>query len=1073
MPAVVAVLVTRSSVAQAPVAPVPDDSSEADPSGPDQLLVEGLAEPQPDDLSITLQSLADQDYRNLSVLVIDAGPDAVADQVAAILPEANVHRLGGLPGFAGAANQALSLVTGGSFFLFLSDGVALDENCVSKLVEELYRSNAGMVTPKLVQWDDPRRLAAIGMGSDRFGVQVDLVEPGDFDQEQYDGVRDVFVAPTGVQLVRADLFRALEGFDALMESASEDLDLCWRAQVAGARVVAVPAAVARVRAGRVGTASEALPARDRSVDERRRRLSRNRLRTLLVTSSRFSLLRVVPLAVLLLVLEAVYSLAAGRRKQAGSALSAVAWNATRLGDIRARRATLAPLRQVGDRDVHALQVGGSARINQFFRGQFSVSDRLLSLAGSVRDSFSGDDSSAVRDASIIGGLLTIILLFGSRSLITDGVTPVGQFLTLPGAGPLLGEWLGDWRSAGVGGRGHAPLAFAVLGVLKALFFWADGLLDLLLVLVPLCLGVVGAWRLARPLASARASALAALAYAGNPLLVAIMAAGRWDSLMVWGGAPFVVASLLRVQGLAPYGTSSGLIGATVIQRELPIRLLRFGFLVAVVATFVPAAVVLAVLLAASLMVGSFLSGRVAGMKNLFLAVVVAVVVPAALHGPWTIDIVRNFEWNWFIGPPSPEATFDSLADLIRFAPDGDPGRILPFGLLLAAGLSLLIANSIRYEAAVRGWFMAVAFFGLAWVSRRGWLPMDLPSVELLLVPAAVGLSLAVGAGARAVDVDLVGYRFGWRHMASFVGVVALAATALSLLGSASSGRWDQPTQGFGRSTTLLAAQYDGPARVLWIGSPVVLPIDASSSTGGTSFAVSDGGTPTVFGRWAPTTYGFENDIGASLDLASAGDTARLGRLLAPYGIDLIVVAEQLAPAPYVGPSHDAGGGIGSALAQQLDLQRVSGTPGLVVYRNVGARGPLVAFPDDANLPPGGDTVTRLNTDLTSGTRLSVGEELRPSIALMKPPDVAGSRILVAVQADGWVLEGEGSDSASLSEAFGGLLVVDGAGTSAEISDGGLSLSRPAPWLRRFALLGQLFLIGAGAMLAQSRLEDSP
>ena len=48
-------------------------------------------------------------------------------------------------------------------------------------------------------------------------------------------------------LVRADLFVALDGFDQDAFPGSEDLDLCWRARLAGARVLVVPDARVRHR----------------------------------------------------------------------------------------------------------------------------------------------------------------------------------------------------------------------------------------------------------------------------------------------------------------------------------------------------------------------------------------------------------------------------------------------------------------------------------------------------------------------------------------------------------------------------------------------------------------------------------------------------------------------------------------------------------------------------------------------------------------------------------------------------------------------------------------------------------
>ncbi len=999
-----------------------------------------------------LGSLADQDYPNISVLVIDTASVPVADRLAQVLPEAFHHRSQPKLGFAAAANQAMELVSGGAFFLFCTDGVTLSPRAVSDLVEELYRSNAGIVTPKYVRAEDPRRIAAVGGGSDRFGVQVDLVEPGDFDQEQYDSVRDVFVAPAGVQLVRSDLFRALGGFDVAMGSVSEDLDLCWRAHVAGARVVAVPSAVV----------TRPRPPEEADANARRRALGRHRLRTLLVTSSRFSLLRVLPLALLLLLIEAGYSLVAGRRRQAADAIGAIWWNARRFGEIRERRAALHELRKISDREIHALQVGGSARLNAFFRGQFAVGDRFVSMYSSVRDSFAGDDSSGLRDATIIGGLLTTLMLFGTRDLISTGVTPVGQFLDLPGAGRLFSEWSGGWRSAGAGSPGNPATAFGVLALGKLAFFWADGLFDLLLLLGPVVLGTVGMWRLVRPLASPRASALAAVGYVANPLLVAMIAAGRWDALVVWGAAPALVGSVLRLQGTAPYGRQGGRPGPTVVDRDVEVRLLRFGFLVATVATFVPAVVLVALLLLVAVALGSVLTLRTDGLVRLGLGGVAAVVVPGALHAPWTFDILRRGSWAWLVGPPSPEAAFDSLADLLRFAPDVAGPRLLTLGLLLAAMLALLLGRGTRFDLGVNGWSVAIVFWLVAWADRRGWMPMDLPSAELLLAPAAAGLALSIGAGTRSVEIDLVGYRFGWRQIVAFGGIASMATAGLLLVQMSLGGRWDQPEQSYRSSATLLVEQYEGPARMLWVGDPSVLPVDAARTEGGISYAVVDGHAGSALGRWSPGPDGITTAIGERLDLAASGDVVRLGRLLASYGVDLVVVVPQLAPAPYVGTQHDVGGGFEDALGRQLDLARVPGTPNLRVYRNIESDGPVVAISRDA-LGLDGTPRSQLDTDLSGGVRIDAVPSAGGWEAGAAAPDtVADVGTLVAVTADGWDSSIEGSQVASVSD---GLLYVD-APLGSE-----LDVSYRTPLVRRLALIGQVLIVVAGIVLARSERRE--
>ena len=91
----------------------------------------------------------------------------------------------------------------------------------------------------------------MGRSIDRLGGSHTGIEPGELDQEQHDAVRDVFYVSSAAMLVRTDLFEALGGFDADTFPGSEDLDLCWRARLAGARVVVAPDARGRGRRGGV------------------------------------------------------------------------------------------------------------------------------------------------------------------------------------------------------------------------------------------------------------------------------------------------------------------------------------------------------------------------------------------------------------------------------------------------------------------------------------------------------------------------------------------------------------------------------------------------------------------------------------------------------------------------------------------------------------------------------------------------------------------------------------------------------------------------------------------------------
>ncbi len=1026
-----------------PVGGSEEDSAE--PGGGDAdapaIVAVCITEDADGDLEVCLESLVAQNYPNLSILVIDAGhPEPIADRVASIAPDAYLHRLQGQPGFAAAANQALTLVKDATFLLFCRDDVELQERTVTAMAEEMFRSNAGIVTPKLVEWDDPRRLVSVGTGADQFGVKVGLVEPREFDQEQHDGVRDVFVAPAGVQLIRRDLFTTLDGFDPAMGSENEDVDFCWRAHVAGARIVVSPSTAVRQRT----SAPDLHPSR---------LLLRNRLRSLLVTGSRWTLVRTVPVAIVLLVIEAIVLLFSGKRARAASVLGILPSTLTDLAEIRDRRSKLEAVRQMSDQEVRALQVGGSARLSEYLRHRFGAGqDRLAGLVGSVRDNLGGDELTAQRVAALGAVLLAALGIFGSRGLISEGVAPIGQIPVLPGAGDLLGEWWSGWRSAGSGQEAAAPLAFLILGVLRLLFFWGSGVLDTLLVLGPLIAGAIGAWRLAEPLGSPRAAIATAAVYACNPVPLAIIGAGRWPTLIIWGAAPFIVASALRLQGAAPYGSPY----------PLSIRLLRFGLLVAATATFAPMVVPLAIVVVAALAVASVMIARPAGVQAMLLGASVAVLLSAALHLPFSWQLVRSGSWSWVVGPTSANSSFDSMADLVRFAPGLEQPGFLIFGSLAVAFGALVISKGVRFDAVARGLTLAVCAWGVAWASRRGLPGIELPAADALLCLAAVGVALAAGAGIRSAEVDSEHVRASRRLAVQGVAGLGLSLVVLLGLQSSFDGRWDLGNQSHIGFAELLLESEPGPVRSLWIGAPEVLPIDGATSMGGIHFAVSDGRDLDIINRYAPVSNELDAQIGDRLDLVVDGQTDQLGRLVAAYGIDLVIVVPTLAPPPYGGPTYPAGNGIESVLPRQLDLQRVNGTLGLRVYRNTASSGPVVVSDD----VPAADIGAQLATEVSSRQRLDMSYDRTGRWAAGPLRDEEPRSTIegfVLIDGDGWEAANEATTIVSSSDHF---VRVRANG------DQQASISFVTSTLSRFMLVLQLIAIAVGAIVAQPDREPA-
>jgi GT2 family glycosyltransferase len=250
-------------------------------------------------LEATLRSLSTSDYANLSILVLAQNDDpSVHARVATAAPQAFVRVVEPeIVGYGAISNLVISMVDGAQFFLLCHDDVVVAPDAISQLVDASVKENAGMVTPKYVAMENEQVLLHVGQQADRTGAVSERITVGEVDHGQHDIVREVFVAPGGVTLVRSDLFTELQGFDPAISAMAEDLELSWRAQVAGARVVVAPLAkVAHVHLQTERTFTDP----NASLQALQRR---HELRSVLVNSSRTTLALVLPLIMVLNVAE--------------------------------------------------------------------------------------------------------------------------------------------------------------------------------------------------------------------------------------------------------------------------------------------------------------------------------------------------------------------------------------------------------------------------------------------------------------------------------------------------------------------------------------------------------------------------------------------------------------------------------------------------------------------------------------------------------------------------------------------------------------------------------------------------
>ncbi|MGQ0519841.1 MAG: glycosyltransferase [Actinomycetota bacterium] len=977
-------------------------------------------------LEDALEALGDQDYPNLSVLVIDAGSTVdPTPRVASVLPGAYVRCLPENNGYAAATNEALALVEGASHFLLCHDDVAPEPDAVRIMVEEAFRSNAGLVAPKLVAWDDPRRLLQVGMGIDKSGAPHPLVDRGELDQEQHDSVRDVFVAPGGCTLARADLFESLGGFDPVMHLYGEDLDLSWRAQVAGARVVVAPNARVRhleaMSAGRrvPADASFLAPAGASATPDLTARARafqlRHRLRAVLKGYSTWHLVRVLPQVALLALAEIVFGLLSGHTATARDTAAAWSWNLRRASELRAARRQVRRTRRIPDAEVRRLQVRGSARFSGFLRGQLA-SERVRRRTRGARARqlavAEGDeaDRTIVVSVAVWAGV-ALVLLVGSRHLITGGIPAIHELAPFPSAWSFLRSFLSGWNQAGLGSEAPAPTAFGLLGLAGVALGGATGLLRTIVVLGALPLGAVGAYRLARPLGSHRAGLAALVVYVAIPVPYNAISQGRLAGILAYGLAPWALRSLLRSTGLAPFGAEGG-------DRPARAALLPLGLVLALAAALAPSVLVMLVLMGVGLLAGALLVGGAGASARALLVSLGAAAVAAVLLLPWSLDFVLpGSQLSAVPGVGASPARALGVGDLLRFQTGRLGGPPVGWVFLLAAAVPLLVGRGPRLAWAARMWALALTCWGVAWAAGRGWLQVGAPAPEVLLAPAAAALALAAALAVVASEVDVPSYRFGWRQLAPSATLAVAVLGALPVAGTALGGRWNLPRQDLAGLLSWMSEQQDkGGFRVLWLGDPDVLPLTGWRLDEGLAYATSRNGSPDATGLWPGANPRDAGYLADALQVARRSGTTALGHLLAPAAIRYVVVPSSSAPSRVSAPHRPPPPDVPAALDAQIDLKKLQGDDAVLVYENAAWAPARAALAAGVDLDAGRGGLAGLQHVDLSGSKPVLADQAGPT--RFSGPLAEGDRVLLSeASSPRWRLQVAGR-GAPRTEAFG-------------------------------------------------------
>jgi GT2 family glycosyltransferase len=646
---------------------------------------------------------------------------------------------------------------------------------------ELGREDVAVVGPKLRGWYDRRQLLEVGVSIANSGRRWTGLERREQDQGQHDHVRSVLSVSTAGMLIRRDIFEQLGGFDRRLPLMRDDVDLCWRANAAGYRVLIAPDAVMRH--------AEAASRERRTVDCVGRTAASphkvdkaGAVYTLLVNTRTAALpwvfLRIV-LGTLLRTLAYLVGKVPGQALDEVRGLAGTLLRPERI--LAGRRSRGAPRIDKGELRALFPPPGATVRmtVEQVASNLVGRSDPELSSAGrhggALESGPGGDDADfleieqfarlkriARKPGPVLFLLLLLVSLVACRNLLGGGSLAGGALLPAPGgASDLWARYLDSWHPVGAGGTASAPPYLAFVALLASLLLGSTGLAITVLLVASVPLAGFSAYFASRPLVPSRLlRAWAAVVYAFLPAATGALATGRVGTAVLAVLLPLLARAAVAASGLAGPAGTRGSWRATW----------AYALLLTVTTAFTPIVWPLALVLGLGV-----LAVRRGDWVARGLRLLAQIGTPLLVLAPWSLSLLPFgfFQEAGLDYGPSAASALDLLG-----ASPGGPGTVhglMLIGVVLAALAALL--RSERRRAILAAWTTAlVALVFAVLANDSAWAgPATLVYGLALLSAALLG---ADGARARVAELS-----FGWRQpVAALIAFACAAGPLLAAVG---------------------------------------------------------------------------------------------------------------------------------------------------------------------------------------------------------------------------------------------------------------------------------------------------
>jgi len=682
----------------------------------------------------------------------------------------------------------------------LHDDCAPSRSALQYLIEGLTeKPQVAFVGPKLLGWYDRRHLLEVGVSIAVNGARWTGLDPREQDQGQFDQPTEVLSVSTAAMLVRRKIFEDLGGLDPNLALFRDDVDLGWRARVAGFSVLTAPQALVYH--------AEAASSELRSVDveeaflHRPRLLDRKNAAYVLLANASWWLLPWIAIQIVgSAAIRAVGYLIAKLPGYAADEIAAVGLLIIKPQDLLAARKLRKSKRLLSPRTIREFipPPGSQIRLaveqaNYALRKYFKPNqiadedlDEPMSYAdiGVIDENFDDQDVviksrksnwQTLRNRPLLFGLAAtfLISLIASRNRfgsISGGALPASP----GGAMDLLSKYIESWHIVGLGSAASSPPWIVILAIASALTFGKVWLfLTIFFFLMP-TLAFFVTYRSAKRFGlSIHVAVIGGLLYAFSPVIWNSISQGRLGTLVVALIAPIFLSLMPRAINFE-----------TINWRRVYSLSLLASLLAAFSALFLAiwTLVFIALFCAAIVdrrreiqgtgVVKFLMTAELSRIRRIFAFFI----IPALLNFPWSASLI--FHPTQILLEPGLSLSGGSILENLLLNPGGISGTpvwiVAPFIIFLIA---LIVTKRFTSEVSA-----AICLLGLAVLlsqihieghgsSGRVWTGSIIIFIEILLLIPALQV-------ASDVIPNLRNSRLGLGHFAS---VFAVFFATLSLL----------------------------------------------------------------------------------------------------------------------------------------------------------------------------------------------------------------------------------------------------------------------------------------------------